>query len=99
MGLADLLDRLDLNDQAIVHQEIKPTSSGELHAFELDVDRLLPINSVPHSLQACSEDGLVNAFKKARTEFPMNSDRSADDIGTHFIDRFRADPLRLCVSA
>src|SRR5262245_65085653 len=86
----DGLNRLDLNQQARLHEEIESEGLGEPLTFIVDDDVLLANGVDSPELQLAQQALLVNAFQQTRPKDPVDLNRSTND--------FPAQPIRFFIA-
>jgi len=69
--------RLDLNDDALLHQKIDPLSSQH-RGLVLDIHSDLLLNREPALSELVDERSLVEFFEQAGTQLPMNFNCAAN---------------------
>jgi hypothetical protein len=57
MHRTQLVDRFDLKDQSLVHQQIDTEGGSKTHSFEFDVYRTLSFHAISHRGELARQDG------------------------------------------
>ncbi len=99
VGLAKRFGAFDFDQQAVVDKQVNSECRRKSEPFELNVDRLLPIDCISHFRKLAGEYGLINAFQQPRSEFSMNSQGNINDVPADRINVSQTLPPRLRVSA
>jgi hypothetical protein len=75
----DALDRLELDDQSLLDEEIDDISTLQRDSLVLEWNRDLTPESDACRRKLVSETFLVGRFEKARTHLPMDLDARTED--------------------
>ena len=71
MNRKQMLHRLDLYDQTVVHQQVDLECGREADAFIFDIDRVLSLDLVAPPPKRLCQYELIDAFQEAGSELPM----------------------------
>ncbi len=72
---------LQFNGDPAFDHEIGPETTVQLDRFINQRDRLLPLDAKPEVLYLIGEASLVSGFQKPRSQFAVNFDGRADNLG------------------
>ncbi len=79
MDFAQHLDRLDLDDQRILDQEIDPESVGERHVVVMDGNGLLPLDAKTGARQRARQNDFIDSFEQPRPKIAVKMIGAVDD--------------------
>jgi hypothetical protein len=85
-----LRDRLQLDDNDALHEEVEPIGAIEALALEYYRHRRLSLHLQATTRKQRGEAGFVCGLEQAGTHFPVDRDRVADDRFSDDIDRFHS---------
>jgi hypothetical protein len=92
MNGRQILNSLELNNDGIIHEQIKPQPGIKFNTLISNGNEHLRLNHKPSTPQFVGQACFINVFKQSRPEFLMNGKRRIDDCGRHSIvlnrDRF-----------
>ena len=71
----------DLDDEAVLHNDVGTEALGDFHVSPLDGDGNLALNLEPFLLEFCGKDGFVDVFFQAWPEFSMDGERGVQGHG------------------
>lgn len=84
MNVLNADDRLQLDDDAILDEQIHPVLANRITAIK-NRNRLLSFERKPYMPQLNSERFFIDRLKKARPEFAPNSNRAANNALRQFL--------------
>jgi hypothetical protein len=80
------LNRFDFHDQAVIHQKIDSESRWETQSVELNVDRLLPFNSISSLQELARKYGLVDRLHQPGAKLPVQTKGEIKDASSQMIN-------------
>jgi hypothetical protein len=91
----ELRDRLDVDDDVVINNEIRAIRRGKVHSLVADREDLLLLNPVASEVELVGETLLVNCLEQSRAELPMHGDGGTDDGSRENIETFQSSSLLL----
>ncbi len=81
-----LFDRLHLDHQPTINEQVEAKRVDKASTLELEPDRLLALDRQPVPRQTICKNCLIDVFKQARPKRAMNADRRIDHPSGQAID-------------
>src|SRR3546814_5390539 len=83
VGGVQFLDRFDLDQEAVIDEQINTQGRIEASPFEMYVDRLLSLDPIPEINPLAGKTRLIDAFEKSRPQIPVQTKRQIEPIAAH----------------
>lgn len=94
-----LLDGFDLNEQAIIDEQVYSERGFEAETVDDDVHWVLARDAVPQARQLTCHHRFVDGFQEPWPDLAMQPYGRIEDVASNLVYVPHAASLRLCVSA